>query len=405
MSIKILHVLGYSVPNISGYTIRSKYLIESENGLGLKPAVITSSKYDHEKPFVSSVVLSGIEYFRTKSRMVSLKVPFLKELFITRAFRREIKKIVVEKEIGVIHAHSPSLNGLAALGLKNNKCKVPLIYHVRALWEDAAVESGKMKANSLKYIISYYAENFLLKKADYIVVICEGLKTELVNRGYNAEKIVIIENGVDTASFQPIERSEKLTKKYGLDKTCVVGFIGSLFRFEGVCDLVKAFKLVSEQGLSVKLMIIGKGEELEYIKELSREACIEKDIIITGEIPHNEVMDYYSIIDIVVYPRISTRLTELVTPLKPLEAMSMGKAVIGSDVGGIKELIRDEKTGLLYQSGDLNKLSDTIVRLVKDPELRLLLGRAGMEDMRLNRNWSLICKKMMSVYEGLVKNI
>lgn len=404
MTIRVLHVLNYSLPNISGYTIRSKYLIESEKALGLAPYVITSPKYDHENPYRPVAVISGIEYHRTKRSVRPLRAPFVNEAFFIKDFREKIKRVAEKLGIDVIHAHSPSLNGLAGLKLKIRGQRVPLVYQVRALWEDAGVESGKMKAGSLKYRSSRYMESILLDRADYIVVICKGLKDILTERGVDGDKIEIVENGVDTDIFSPRERNERLVEKYELAGRCVVGFIGSFFRFEGVHELVKAFAVAARQGPPLKMMLIGSGEEFDHIRSLVEELGLEDDVILRGAVPHDEILDYYSVIDILVYPRVSTRLTEFVTPLKPLEGMAMGKTVVGSDVGGLRELIEDGETGLLYPAGNTKWLARTIMDLAEDSRLRSTLGKAASEHTSLCRNWLSITSKMPGIYEKVLKN-
>ncbi len=400
---KILHVLSYSIPNLSGYTIRGKYLVESEKKAGLTPMVITSPKYAHEDPFCLQIVLSDIEYYRTSEKKSPLNIPFLNELVYMKNFKKDIRDLVQSEGIDIIHAHSPSLNGLSALGIQHLGRKVPLVYQVRALWEDAGVESGKMKVNSPKYLASYYMENLLLKKANHIVVICEGLKKELVSRGYAEEKISIVKNGVDTDVFAAREKNNDLIEKYDLDGKCVVGFIGSFFKFEGVSDLVKAFKQVISKRPNLKLMLIGRGEEFEDIENMVKNDGLQDHIIVTGSIPHKEIMEYYSVLDILVYPRKSTRLTELVTPLKPLEAMSMGKAVVGSNIGGLRSLIQDGKTGLLYQADSICALSDTIDRLVSSRQLRDSLGSAAMQETRSNCSWLAVSSGMPEIYNSVLE--
>jgi len=115
----------------------------------------------------------------------------------------------------------------------------------------------------------------------------------------------------------------------------------------------------------------------------------------------DEVQRLYSVMDVLAYPRRRLRVTELVTPLKPLEAMAMEKAVIGSDVGGIRELIQHGVTGLVHRSGDVADLAATITHLADDPNRRKQLGQQGREWVTRHRDWRHVIPKYVPIYEGV----
>lgn len=401
-NVNVLHVLGYSLPNISGYTIRSKYLIENEKLHGVNPCVITSPKYPHEDPFQKNTFISGIEYIRTK-KINLLQVPYLSELSLINSFRKDVKQTILQKDIDIIHAHSPSLNGLASMNLSSRHGgKIPLIYHVRALWEDAGVESGKMKKFSAKYFLSKQIENFLFNKADYIVTICNGLKNEIVKRGFPEDKIEIIENGVDTKSFYPVKKDLPLLSEIADEGKFIIGFIGSFFKFEGISTIIEAIQHLPNKN-NVKILLIGTGEEYDFLRSEVARLKLGNIVHMTGRVPHNQILRYYSLIDVLVYPRTSCRLTELVTPLKPLEAMAMGKVVIGSNVGGIRELVTDKVTGLLFKPGDAKSLAEAITAVHKNQELRATLGKNALDEINRKRRWDTIASRSCALYNKILR--
>lgn len=400
---KVLHIFDRSLPDSSGYSIRSKYIIEFQKSMGLEPIAITSPKYIETK---ENEEINGICYYRSHKpkdiiSSLGLRVPFIREKVIMKTLYRDILKIIDKNKIDIIHAHSPSLCGLPAMKAAK-KFTIPFVYETRALWEDAAVDLGRFKENSFKYKVSQYMENKLFKNADGAICICQGLKDEISKR--TAKKVHVIKNGVDVKNFVAIDKKQELIDKYNLRDKIVIGFIGSFFTFEGLDCLIKSAAQVLAKNNNIQFMIVGAGVEDKNTRDLAKELKIfGKGVIFTGKVPHSEVLDYYSIMDILVYPRISKRITELVTPLKPLEAMSMEKAVIASNVGGLKELIKNNITGLLFNAGNIDDLTEKILDLVNDSRKRDILGRNARLDMIENRDWVKIVSKCTDIYKSILE--
>jgi len=328
-------------------------------------------------------------------------MPFLKEIILMRYLEQDIIRLVTDNSIDIIHAHSPILCGLPALRVAK-KMRIPFIYEVRALWEDAAVDQQKTKEGSLRYKLTRWLETKLLKQADVIITICKGLKKEIVERNIREDKVHIVHNGVDVNKFVPCAKDTVLLKKYNLNGHIVIGFIGSFYKFEGLEILLRSVPNILANSKNVKFLIVGGGEEENDLKQLARTLHIEKDVIFTGRVPHTEIFKYYSIIDIFAYPRVNKRITNLVTPLKPLEAMSMGKAIIGSDVGGLRELINDKETGLLFKAESIGDLVDKCVYLLRNREKRESLGQKARVEMIQRRDWAKIVSEYVNIYDNLL---
>lgn len=125
-------------------------------------------------------------------------------------------------------------------------------------------------------------------------------------------------------------------------------------------------------------------------------------MVFTGRVPHEQVQRYYSIIDVLVYPRLSMRLTDLVTPLKPLEAMAQGKLLAASDVGGHRELIRDGHNGVLFKTNDPRSLAEKVNALLQAPARWPALRQAGREYVETERNWVRSVAGYRPVYQELL---
>ncbi|MDI6793100.1 MAG: glycosyltransferase, exosortase A system-associated [bacterium] len=398
---KILHVLNHSLPHyLTGYSIRSKYIVEFQKKLGLSPAVITSPK--HSKGTEDMDMVDGIPYYRSRIS-ASKHIPYLTELTIMKSLQRDILSLFKEHPFQIIHAHSPVLCGrpgqLAAKSLN-----IPVIYEVRALWEEAAVESGISVTGSLRYHLTRLIESSLLRKVNMVTTICQGLKDNLVQRGLNEEKIEVIPNGVDTLKFYPRHKKWDVLETYRLTHKLVVGFIGSFFRFEGLEFLVRAVPKILKRYPETRFLLIGGGEEEENLKKMVTDMEIGKEVIFTGRVPHDQILDYYSIVDIFVYPRINTPLTNMVTGLKLLEAMSLEKVVLASDVGGNKELVKDGRTGMLFRAEDVDDLVLKCSDLISNENRRKTMAMEARRDMVNHRDWAKIVPKYLEVYNKCLRS-
>lgn len=397
---RILHVLNYSLPYISGYCSRSHYILKAQQRAGMEIAAVTSPRHQEMYPeSAREEEIEGIRYLRT-THTPRAAHPLLRARSFMRALEKRIESAAEDFGPALIHAHSPSLCGIPAQNIAR-RLGIPFVYEVRALWEDAAVDQGAMKRWSWKYLLSRHAETRLLSRSDAAVVLCAPLKREIDARTGLGDRIAIVPNGVDEATFRPRPKNIELARSIGVQDSVVVGFIGTFFRFEGLDDLVRVWDGIAANNPGARLVLVGYGEMSDALERLRARSGASGSIILPGRVPHNKVLDYYSIMDIMVYPRKSLRLTELVTPLKPLEAMAMGKPVIASDVGGLRELIEHNRTGILFETGNDAGCAASIQTLMDDPGLRAALGGNARDFVRKERTWDRIVDRYARLYHTL----
>ena len=214
------------------------------------------------------------------------------------------------------------------------------------------------------------------------------------------QKITVIPNAVNIEQFEfDQSKDSALANELGLNGEVVVGFIGSFYAYEGIDLLVRAAAQIKSP---VKLLLVGGGNEKQKISDLVEQLNLQDKVIMTGRVPHTQVAKYYDLVDIFVYPRKSMRLTELVTPLKPLEAMAKGRLVIASDVGGHRELIEHNKTGFLFSADNIDALSNTIDQVIEQSEQWQEFKKNGRHFVEHERNWRTSVANYQSVYESLV---
>jgi PEP-CTERM/exosortase A-associated glycosyltransferase len=401
--LRILHVFDHSIPLHSGYTFRSEAIIRQQRQRGWQTFHLTSPKHYLDCPPLEMV--EGLNFYRTPQPTCFLsKFPGLGELMQIGATARRIGEVIEEVRPDILHAHSPVLNGLAAARAAR-RYNLPFVYEIRAFWEDAAAAHGTCREGDLRYWMTQSMETHVVKRADAVAVICDGLKSDLVGRGVNPEKITIIPNGVDLEAFAgPTPRDEALCAALRLQGKSVLGFIGSFYPYEGLAVLLKSLPLIIDRMPETRLLLVGGGPQEDELKALAHSLGISDKVIFTGRVPHNDVQRYYSVVDLFVYPRSAMRLTELVTPLKPLEAMAQHQMVAASDVGGHRELIEDGVTGTLFKPDDPEALADAVVKLFADrtgwPE-RLETARRFVER---ERNWEKSVANYERVYAAALKN-
>jgi PEP-CTERM/exosortase A-associated glycosyltransferase len=401
---KLLHILDHSIPLQSGYTFRTKAILEQQRKMGWETSHVTSTK--HKIAEQSEEKIDGLIFYRSRkiNKWIS-KWPIVNQLAIIYTLSRRLDEIIPVIKPDILHAHSPVLNGLAAIkaGKKNN---IPVVYECRAFWEDAAVDHGATSEKSLRYKITRALETFVFKQVDAITTICEGLRTDIINRGIATTKVTIIPNAVNIRKFKyGAEPKQSLREDLALQNKIVLGFIGSFYAYEGIPLLLEALPKILVEKPQVRLLLVGGGPQEALIKQKAIQLGIENQVIFTGRVSHDQVQDYYNQVDIFVYPRLPMRLTELVTPLKPLEAMAQGRLVIASDVGGHKELIKDNQNGVLFKANDVDSLVQSVHDLLDRPQSWEAIRQAGKNYVEQERNWGKSVRNYEQVYLQLLNKI
>lgn len=393
---RILHVLDHSLPVQSGYSLRSQSILREQRNLGWETVQITSPKHG---PFAAPLErVHGCDFRRVASSRTLDRVPVLNQLDVVLSLRTRLKAIVAETQPDIIHAHSPCLNALAAIGLGK-----PFVYELRSSWEDAAVSSGTTSEGSLRYRASRALETYVLHRADATTTLCEGLRAEILSRGVPADRVTVIPNAVDVDDLTRRSANRvDLRTRFGLEGNCVLGFIGSFFAWEGLPLLVEALPQILQDRSDARLLLVGGGPDEGLVRAAVARLGLEEFVIFAGQLRHDEIAAAYEAVDILVYPRMPIRLTEMVTPLKPLEAMAFGKALVASDVGGHRELVRDGVTGVLFRAGDKGALAREILRVAADGQVCRALEAAGPRFVREERAWAKVVRRYEPVYRSLL---
>lgn len=342
---RVLHVLDHSLPLHSGYSFRTRALVLASRRRGWETVHLTSPR--HTRPGPDPETADGLVFHRTPAPGAA--PPILRELDEIAATAARLNALVSETRPDILHAHSPALTAVAALRVARAR-RLPLVYEIRAFWEDAAVGNNTGRAGSARYRATRALETRVCRRADAVGAICDGLLSDLRARGIDPAKMFQIPNGVSLEQFgDPPPRDPALAASLGLpDGAEMIGFLGSYYDYEGLDDLVAAMPALVAARPALHLLLVGGGPMEAAIAAAAAASPVAERIHLVGRVPQADVDRYYALVDVLVYPRKKMRLTDLVTPLKPLEAMAQGGLVAASDVGGHRELIADGVTGTLF---------------------------------------------------------
>jgi PEP-CTERM/exosortase A-associated glycosyltransferase len=394
---RVLHILDHSLPVQSGYSFRSAAILREQRKLGIETVQVTSTKHDKGSGLHERV--NDLEFYRTpKSGSILERIPVANQWEVVRRLRARLRELIESERPDFLHAHSPCLTAMAAIGLGK-----PVVYEMRSSWEDAAVSTGTTTEGSARYRISKALETSVLRRADAVTTICEGLREEVILRGVAADRVTVVPNAVDVEAFTPSQAVDSpMRAKHGLNGCFVLGFIGSFFAWEGLSLLIDAMPAVLAKRPDARLLLVGGGVHDPALRSQTERLGLTKQIVFAGQVPHKDVNAYYDAIDLLVYPRLPMRLTNMVTPLKPLECMALGKVQVASDVGGHRELIKDGETGVLFRAGDPAAAAASILAVMDNPALRQRLSANGPEFVRAQRTWGAVVKRYVPLYERIL---
>lgn len=397
MTLRILHVFDHSLPLHSGYTFRSANILRGQRRLGWETFHLTSPKQG--KVEQSEEQVDDLHFFRTPLPTgLSSRLPLFNQWAFMRATERRLLELARQLKPDLLHAHSPVLNAYPALHV-GRQLGIPVVYEIRAFWEDAAVDHGTQSEWGLRYRLTREMETRAVRQASQVVTICGGLRGDLIARGIPLDNIGVVPNAVDIEQFsRGGEPDLALKAKLGLGDSRVIGFLGSFYAYEGLDLLIKALPLILEKAPDVKLLLVGGGPQEGNLKAQAAALNLSDKVVFVGRVPHTEVNRYYDLVDLLAYPRHAMRLTDLVTPLKPLEAMAQGRLLIASDVGGHQELIEDGYTGVLFRAGDVADLTDKALVALNLADGGNTLRSNGRRFVESERNWAKSIANYQQIY-------
>jgi PEP-CTERM/exosortase A-associated glycosyltransferase len=399
----ILHVLDHSLPTQSGYVYRTMGILAAQRALGWETSQLTTPK---QLSIGKTEIIDGWEFYRTPPWPKPwCRLPLLQHLAIADATKRRLRELIPALKPDILHAHSPVLNALATISA-GRALDVPVVYEVRALWEDAAASHGTANAGGPRYLVTRALETWALRHAQAVVTISDGLREEIISRGLPASKVTVVPNAVDPTTFRPAGAADPLiANRLGTTNRTTIGFAGSFYAYEGLDLLLDVLPTVIAAVPDLLVLLIGGGPCREQLQAKAAKLQLDAHVRFVDWVPQAELPLHYDLMDLLIYPRRSMRLTELVTPLKPLEAMAQQRIVLASDVGGHKELIEDGLTGYLFKADSQESLCHRLVQALRERDKWPRIQQRGCQFIAEQRNWASVVARYEPVYRAVCADL
>lgn len=399
---RILHLLETSLPQKrAGYTFRSHYILRGQRELGLESAAVTRGGFPADQGVRNPVeleVIDGVPYQRADLdgyRGFS-RCPL--DVYLTH-HALAVRSLAERERPELLHAASNFKNGVVARAVAE-ACSIPWVYEVRGVWEDTGVANGIIAPDSDRYRYHREMETECMRAAHAVVTLSDTMKREICSRGVDPETVFVVPNGVDVDRFPVVERDAELARQLGVHDAPVIGYVGTFSAYEGLDTLVRAHAKLVARLPAARLLLVGDGKEADALRGLARSLDVADSVVFTGRVDHGEVLRHYSLIDVFALPRKPSRVTRIVTPLKPFEAMATGRAVLVSDVDALKEIVTVGKTGEAFRAGEVDALYRACVALIENPAHRRELGAAAAAWVRRERSWTSIVARYPAVYDA-----
>jgi glycosyltransferase involved in cell wall biosynthesis len=400
---RVLHLVNDALPTTSaGYTIRTHEIVLAQRAAGLDPHVVTRCGFPVTQGTLDGrrlVTLDGIPYHRLLPWRLPSRADQAAALGLELAAR-----LTEQLRPAVLHAASNYANAMIALAL-GERYGLPVVYEVRGFWEDTWLSrhpNGTGLASSELYRRNRDLETRCMLAADLVVTLGEAMREEIVARGVPADKVIIVPNAVSQEFLSPLPDAGALRNELGIRPgEYVVGEVSSLVPHEGIGTLLEATRLLRERGLPVRALIVGDGPERPALQRQAADLGLGEAAIFTGRVPAAKVREFHALLDVFVVPRTPDRVCQLVTPLKPVEAMASGLCVVTSDVRALAEIIKPDVTGALTIPQDPVALADSLELLVCSPDIRRKLGDNAREWVARDRTWAHNAARYRDAYARL----
>lgn len=402
---KMLYIVHNTLPYASGgYATRTHGILRGVKNAGYEVLAISRPGYPLD-------AMSGLSPETIPTQDEVEGVPYRRVLATSRKGLNQNEYIQAAAECleiefarerpAVVQAASNYQTGAPAL-IAARRLGIPFVYEVRGFWEITRASREPAFADTSEYEAMSRLEAETAARADAVITLTSAMKEELVHRGVDESRILLVHNSVDPGRFSPAPRDEQLATRLGIpDGVRIIGYVGSHVEYEGLDLLVEAVARLSRDGLDFRLLLVGDGSVTNDVLQLAAARGVREKLLFAGRVPHHEVEAYYSLIDVCPFPRKPWPVCELVSPMKPFEAMATGKLVIVSDTEALAEIVAHGQTGLHFRKGDIDDLAQKLALSITDQSLRERLGAAGRAWVLEHRTWDGAGRTITNLFDQL----
>lgn len=384
-SLRVLHVLKNSLPQVqAGYTIRSQEMVRAQQAAGINAQAVTRLGFPVAQGHLAArtEVVSGVRYHRLLAAEGS----------DVAQFGRRLANLARQEQTDVLHAATDHVNGRAAL-FAAHEIGCPMVYEVRGFLEDswASRHGGDERAaNTEWYALARARETEVMLAADAVLTLGPSMADEIRSRGVPAERVWIVPNAVNNRFLAPPRESRSVRATLGLPRErYLVGAVTTVHSFEGLGTLLAAVHMNRKEGVDIGAVIVGNGPALGSLK---RHFGVQDTIHWIDRVDADAAIDWYDALDAVVIPREDYRVTRLVTPLKPVEALARERLVIASDLPALREATGGHAR--FVAPGDVEALATELQQI----DMHRALGRSGRAWVIKERQWSHVVTGYQDAY-------
>jgi glycosyltransferase involved in cell wall biosynthesis/predicted glycoside hydrolase/deacetylase ChbG (UPF0249 family) len=398
----VLHVVASSRPYAeTGYAERTHAVGRCQVAVGMDPHFVTPLGFPHDAGFEAGEgpeFLDGVTYHRLG---IKGGIPSALDERLDMTLER-LGQLAGELAPSVIHAATDFRNAEVALRL-GRALGVPVVYEVRGFWEDTwLARTRPVIAGPERYRWWRRRETACMRAADRVVTLSEAMKERLIERGIPSGRVAVIPNGADVERFKPRPADPDLSRSLGIRPgEVVIGEVTTLSSYEGLDTLLWATAALAARGRPVRTLIVGDGEEREALELLAHSLGLAGIVVFAGRVPHDDVHRYYNLMDVFVVPRTADPVSDLVTPMKPFEAMASGCPLVAADTRALGSLVDECGGGVLFPPGDADALAESLDPLVKNEFHRRDLGMRGRRWVARHRTWNEAGDRYRELYESL----
>ncbi|WP_345557050.1 glycosyltransferase family 4 protein [Streptomonospora halophila] len=398
---RVLHLVTNALPHTNaGYTQRTHRIARGQLAAGLEPHVATRAGYPLTKGIADTrrlVEVDGVRYHRL--------LPWLAPADPSAELRAGLRlalPLARRLRPGVLHAASNHGNARLALEL-GRRLSLPVVYEVRGFLEESWLSRDPSRSTEDAFYTAERArETACMQEADLVVTLGETMRAEITGRGVDPAKVIVVPNAVDEAFLEPLPDGAGLRRELGAGEDgFVVGTTTSCYGYEGLDTLIDAVAELRRRGVAAHALIVGDGPELGALRERAAAAGLGAAAHFPGRVPADEVRRHHAALDVFAVPRRDERVSRMVTPLKPVEAMAGGLPVVASDLEALREIVDPGATGELVRPQDPGELADCLEKLAADPGTRADYGRAARARVGRDRTWEAAAHRYIEAYASL----
>lgn len=416
-SLTAIHLLTNSLPATqSGYTLRSQRLLEAIGQRGIQVKAFTRLGYPVMIGVLTaqkSVRVGEVLYRRCLPwRLGSMHFVRLRQ-WIAATLATLHRNKVAQGGACVVHTTTNYPNAIAAQSIAQ-ALRAPWVYEVRGIMEETWASNKKTAhsradaESSERFALIRARETEMMQRADHVLTLSGVMKNLLVQRGIAAEKITVVPNAVSNSLFALNLSPVEARAQFNLPAEGFwVGSVSSLVDYEGFDTLLRAVALLRAKGQDARALLAGAGTARPGLEKLAVEIGLElgKTAVFLGKISPEQAYTAHQTLDVFAVPRKNVQVTRSVTPLKPIEAMALGRPIIVSDIPPLTELIHNSVSapvGLLAEAQNPASFATAIERLAHNQQLYDELTLAGREFAQ-TRTWQHNGLVVEEVYRNLVK--